>query len=203
MTAASALAALLAFAPVQAADEFERYLQRAKELKEHRDDDLDEGPVLKVLKEHGLLAKAEDGSFRTGFRPFHVRVYGGMWRWPLKAGIVSSEYGKRWGKRHQGIDIAADVGVAVMAAAPGRVLFAGESQGGYGNVVILRHDEKTTTLYAHNEKLLVRANDTVGAGQTIALLGSTGRSTGPHVHFEIRVREKAVNPRKRLVKSRF
>ncbi|MBI5203049.1 MAG: M23 family metallopeptidase, partial [Elusimicrobia bacterium] len=107
------------------------------------------------------------------------------------------------GKRHKGIDIAADQGVGVLAAAPGRVLFAGESEGGYGNVIIVRHDEKTTSLYAHNEKVLVKEGATVTAGQTIALLGSTGHSTGPHVHFEIRVRDKAVNPRKRLVKARF
>jgi len=198
------LAALLAVPASPAADDFERYVKQAEKFKKQRDaDELDDKPVIGVLKLNGLLEKAEDGSFRTGFRPFQVHVYNGLWRWPLKAGIVSSEYGKRWGKRHQGIDIAADSGVTVLAAAPGRVLFAGESEGGYGNVIIVRHDEKTTSLYAHNEKLLVKEGATVQSGQSIALLGSTGHSTGPHVHFEIRVREKPVNPRKRLVKSRF
>lgn len=198
------LAALLASTATPAADDFERYVKQAERFKQQRDaDELDDKPVLGVLKLHGLLEKAEDGSFRTGFRPFQVRAYNGIWRWPLKAGIVSSEFGRRRGKRHQGIDIAADSGEAVFAAAPGRVLFSGESRGGYGNVIIVRHDEKTTSLYAHNEKLLVKEGATVQSGQKIALLGSTGRSTGPHVHFEIRVRAKAVNPRKRLVKSRF
>lgn len=200
----SLLPLLLLLGSPSRCDDFDRYRKDAKRFEQHRDaDDLDEKPVLKVLELNGLLERGEDGSFRAGFRPFQVRRYNGLWRWPLKAGIVSSEYGRRWGKRHKGIDIAADEGVAVTAAAPGKVLFSGESKGGYGNVVILRHDQTTTSLYAHNRQLLVKEGEQVSAGQTIALMGSTGRSTGPHVHFEIRVRENAVDPRKRLVKSRF
>ncbi|MBI4425679.1 MAG: M23 family metallopeptidase [Elusimicrobia bacterium] len=201
MNAAAALALLAVLAH---ADDFDRYRKQAKQLSRHRDaEDLDERPVLKVLGSHGVLEAAPDGSFRSGFRPFRVKVYNGLWRWPLKAGIVSSEYGRRWGRRHRGIDIAADTGVPVFAAAAGAVLFAGESAGGYGRVVILRHDQRTTSLYAHNTSVLVREGEQVMAGQMIATLGSTGRSTGPHVHFEIRVRDKTVDPRKRLVKSRF
>lgn len=198
------LAALALLAGSAVADDFDRYRKDAKKFEQHRDADaLDDKPVLKVLELNGLLERGEDGSFRAGFRPFQVRRYNGLWRWPLKAGLVSSEYGRRWGRRHKGIDIAADEGVPVAAAAPGRVLFAGESSGGYGNVVIVRHDQTTTSLYAHNQALLVKEGEQVAAGQNIALLGSTGRSTGPHVHFEIRVRDKAVDPRKRLVKTRF
>ncbi|MCX5789539.1 MAG: M23 family metallopeptidase [Elusimicrobia bacterium] len=185
-------------------DDFARYVREAKRFKQQKDSgELDDKPVISVLKKNGLLDVASDGSFRTGFRPFQVRVYNGLWRWPLKAGIVSSEFGRRWGRRHLGIDIAADQGVAVFACAPGRVLFSGESKGGYGNVVILRHDQATTSLYAHNSELLVKEGDVVQAGQTIAKLGSTGRSTGPHIHLEIRMRDKALDPRKRLVRSRF
>ena len=185
-------------------DDFSRYVREAKRFKQQKDSgELDDKPVISVLKKNGLLETASDGHFRTGFRPFQVRVYNGLWRWPLKAGIVSSEYGRRWGRRHLGIDIAADEGVPVQACAPGRVLFAGESKGGYGNVIILRHDQSTTSLYAHNSELRVKEGDVVAAGQTIAKLGSTGRSTGPHVHLEIRMRDKALDPRKRLVRSRF
>ena len=82
-----------------------------------------------------------------------------------------------------------------MASAPGQVLYAGNGLRGYGNVVILRHDQNLTSLYAHNQALAVRAGDPVQAGQVIAYLGSTGRSTGPHVHFEIRRIGTAMNPR--------
>lgn len=206
-------AALVAGAP--AADgagegDWERYLKRSETLKKHRDKGvLDEAALLKVLRDEGVLkldpssGRAADSSYASGFRPFKVRVYGGMWRWPLKAGVVSSEYGKRWGKRHDGIDIAADEGDLVYAAAPGEVIYSGNGLRGYGNVVILRHDEKTTSLYAHNSALRVRKGDKVAGGDLIATVGSTGRSTGPHVHFEMRRENKALNPRKVLPKTRF
>jgi murein DD-endopeptidase MepM/ murein hydrolase activator NlpD len=129
--------------------------------------------------------------------------YDGGYRWPLSAGIVSSEFGKRWGKTHEGIDIAADMGEPVFASADGRVEYAGSGLRGYGNVVILRHDERTTTLYAHNSKLRVKEGELVKGGQTIALLGSTGHSTGPHVHFEIRRGRVPEDPRADLPKTRF
>lgn len=130
-------------------------------------------------------------------------AYDGGYRWPLLAGVVSSEFGKRWGKNHEGIDIAADQGEPVMASADGRVEYAGSGLRGYGNVVILRHDEQTTTLYAHNSRLQVKEGQRVKGGQTIALLGSTGHSTGPHVHFEIRRGHTPADPRARLPKSKF
>lgn len=190
--------------------DFDRYLKRAKQLKKRRDTgDLNEGDVLDVLRDAGLFdTKSMSGrgghkSFAQGFRPFEVRVYRGLWRWPLNAGIVSSEYGKRWGKRHQGIDIAADSGVAILAAAPGEVIYASNTLRGYGNTVILRHDNSTTSLYAHCKKLLVKKGKRVWIGHKIALLGSTGHSTGPHIHFEIRRKRKPLNPRKVLPKTRF
>src|ERR1700691_5339852 len=129
--------------------------------------------------------------------------YAGALRWPLDAGIVSSEYGERWGKVHQGLDIAADVGEPVYAIADGEVIYAGDGLRGYGNVVILRHDRKTSSLYAHNSELKVKQGDWVTQGTQIALLGSTGHSTGPHVHFEIRNGDVAVNPRDVLPKSKL
>lgn len=83
------------------------------------------------------------------------------------------------------------------------MIYADRRLRGYGNVVILRHDSRMTTLYAHNQKLTVRLGEHVKQGQVIALLGSTGRSTGPHVHFEVRRISAALNPRRLLPKSRF
>jgi murein DD-endopeptidase MepM/ murein hydrolase activator NlpD len=128
--------------------------------------------------------------------------YTGTLRWPLDAYIVSSDYGSRWGKMHKGLDLAADVGEPVYAIADGEVIYAGDGLRGYGNVVILRHDRKTSSLYAHNSELKVKQGDIVKQGTLIALLGNTGHSTGPHVHFEIRDGDLAVNPHDRLPKSK-
>jgi murein DD-endopeptidase MepM/ murein hydrolase activator NlpD len=129
--------------------------------------------------------------------------YAGTLRWPVDAGIVSSEYGARWGKMHKGLDIAADAGEPVYAVADGQVIYAGDGLHGYGNVVIVRHDTQLTTLYAHNSSLKVHQGEPVHQGMLIALLGNTGHSTGPHVHFEIREGDAAVNPRTLLPKSQL
>ena len=90
-------------------------------------------------------------------------------------------------------DIAAAAGTAINAAADGTVLFAGV-KGTYGNLVILSHSNGFLTYYAHCSKLLVNVGDSVTQGQPIAAVGSTGRSTGPHCHFEVRIGGTAVNP---------
>jgi murein DD-endopeptidase MepM/ murein hydrolase activator NlpD len=129
--------------------------------------------------------------------------YAGNLRWPVDAGIVSSEFGARWGKQHKGIDIAADAGEPVYAIADADVIYAGDGLRGYGNVVILRHDTQMTSLYAHNSELKVHKGDHVTQGMLISLLGNTGHSTGPHVHFEIREGDTAVNPRTLLPQSKL
>lgn len=96
---------------------------------------------------------------------------------------------------HKGVDLGAKFGVNVYATADGEVIFAGWN-GGYGNVVIISHGYGFTTLYAHNSKLLVKIGDNVKRGQALAKTGSTGRSTGPHVHYEVKVNGKNVNPAK-------
>jgi murein DD-endopeptidase MepM/ murein hydrolase activator NlpD len=129
--------------------------------------------------------------------------YVGNFRWPVDAGIVSSEFGERWGKPHKGIDIAADAGEPVYAIADADVIYAGDGLRGYGNVVILRHDAQMTSLYAHNSELKVHQGDHINQGTLISLLGNTGHSTGPHVHFEIRQGDTAVNPRTLLPQSKL
>lgn len=116
--------------------------------------------------------------------------------WPVD-GIVSSPFGLRDGRQHQGLDIAADYGLPVKAARGGRVTFAGP-RGTYGKAIIIQHAAGFYTLYAHTSKILVNTGDIVETGQEIALIGSTGRSTGPHLHFEIRRNEVPLNPIKFL-----
>jgi murein DD-endopeptidase MepM/ murein hydrolase activator NlpD len=112
-------------------------------------------------------------------------------------GTVTSEFGMRNGRPHKGIDIAADKGDPIYAALKGKVVYSG-TQRGYGNVIILEHDDYVMTVYAHNEANLVRLGETVSKGQPIASLGQTGTATGPHLHFEYRIKGKAINPRKVL-----
>jgi murein DD-endopeptidase MepM/ murein hydrolase activator NlpD len=114
--------------------------------------------------------------------------------WPAK-GVLTSGYGWRWGRMHKGIDIAAPVGTPVVASAPGVVVSAGWNDGGYGNLVEIQHPDGSVTLYAHNNRILVRSGQQVDQGQQIAEMGSTGYSTGPHSHFEIHpAGQGAVNP---------
>ena len=119
---------------------------------------------------------------------------GSSWIWPTK-GIFTSGYGWRWGRMHRGIDIANNVGTPILASRGGQVIFAGWNDGGYGYMVEIRHDDGTLSRYAHNSQVLVRSGDLVSQGSVISLMGSTGRSTGPHLHFEILPAGRgAVNP---------
>lgn len=114
--------------------------------------------------------------------------------WPAK-GVFTSGYGWRWGRMHKGIDVAGPVGTPIVAAAEGEVISAGWNSGGFGNLVKIRHFDGTVTFYAHNSKIHVRRGEFVKQGQQIANMGSTGFSTGPHLHFEIHPQgDKAVNP---------
>lgn len=113
-------------------------------------------------------------------------------RWP-SAGRLSSTYGERWGRMHEGIDMAAPAGDPVVAAEAGEVYFAARL-GGYGNTVLIDHGGGMHTLYAHQSELHVSEGDLVERGEVIGLIGSTGRSTGPHLHFEIQLDGEPVDP---------
>jgi murein DD-endopeptidase MepM/ murein hydrolase activator NlpD len=117
-------------------------------------------------------------------------------------GVITSNFGWRALSRHHarmhlGVDIAAPSGSPVVAPADGRVAFAGH-KGGYGLAVIIDHGGELTTLYGHNSKLFVKEGDVVKRGQEISLVGSTGHSTGPHVHYEVRIDGNPINPSKFL-----
>lgn len=114
--------------------------------------------------------------------------------WPAQ-GVVSSNYGPRHGRMHEGVDIAGPVGTPILAAASGTVIRAGATTGGYGNLVEIEHADGSVTRYGHNNKVLVSVGQVVAQGQEIAEMGNTGRSSGPHCHFEIRLpHEGSVNP---------
>ncbi|WP_424097904.1 peptidoglycan DD-metalloendopeptidase family protein [Moorena producens] len=122
--------------------------------------------------------------------------------WPSN-GVLTSGYGRRWGRMHKGIDIAAPIGTPIIAAAPGVVVSAGWNSGGYGKLVEIKHPDGSLTLYAHNSRIFVRRGQQVGQGQRIAAMGSTGYSTGPHLHFELHPRGRgAANPMAYLPRRR-
>lgn len=114
---------------------------------------------------------------------------------PIK-GVITSHYGWRWKRPHRGVDINLNTGDSVRAAFDGVVRISeGTSRtGGYGNLIIVRHANGLETYYGHLSKLLVKENETVSAGEVIGLGGSTGHSTGPHLHFETRYMGKAFDP---------
>ncbi|HMQ11504.1 MAG TPA: M23 family metallopeptidase [Oligoflexia bacterium] len=123
--------------------------------------------------------------------------------WPVR-GWVSSHYGKRISpftgqvKHHYGVDIPAPTGTKVMAAADGVVIKVG-TDGGYGKMISIRHGYGMVTRYGHNSKNLVQVGQKVKRGEVIAEVGSTGRSTGPHLHYEVRINGVPVNPAKYMV----
>ncbi|HUF44012.1 MAG TPA: peptidoglycan DD-metalloendopeptidase family protein [Aestuariivirgaceae bacterium] len=119
-------------------------------------------------------------------------------RWPVQGRIISTFGQKPTGMRNEGINIAVPEGTSVRAAGSGIVAYAGNELKGYGNLVLIRHDDGWVTAYAHNKELLVSRGDTVKRGDVIASAGQTGSVTSPQVHFEVRKGATAVDPMKHL-----
>lgn len=121
-----------------------------------------------------------------------IKTFHGKFAWPIE-GPVHSLYGIRRSRRHDGIDIGAKRGAPIKAAASGTVAFEGRLSG-YGKLIIIRHPDDYYTAYAHNSRHLVKKGQKIKKGKVIAKVGTTGRSSGPHLHFEIRRRQTARNP---------
>jgi murein DD-endopeptidase MepM/ murein hydrolase activator NlpD len=113
--------------------------------------------------------------------------------WPVE-GKITDAFDDSESKRHQGIDIPSALGTPIKASSSGTVIYSSNTIRGYGNLIILRHSEEFVTVYAHNQMNLVEEGNWVEKGQTIGRVGQTGRATGPHLHFEIRKNNKAVDP---------
>ncbi len=146
--------------------------------------------IKNALAEQAKLASSKQQAVYTG----------GKIAWPIPSSSnITSPYGPRKnpingrGENHTGIDVSAKVGASIVAAEGGTVIYSGVMNG-YGYVVIIDHGNSLSTLYAHNSKLLVEKGQKVNRGDVISKAGSTGYSTGPHLHFEVRVNGVATNP---------
>lgn len=163
--------------------------------------------LVEVVKENGRVVSVNPISEKIVKVPVAQKEKVGTQKIPAKAvtgtfkrptfGFITSRFGARWGRQHEGIDIAAKVGDPIYAADGGVVSFAGV-EGGYGKLVKINHGNKYTTYYGHCKEILVKKGQKVYKGQKIALVGMTGRTTGPHLHFEIRENGNPVNPKKLL-----
>jgi len=122
-------------------------------------------------------------------------VPAGEYIWPVEGVRISSHVGRRWGRMHPGIDIATPTGSIVLAAMDGEISQTNNS-GAYGKSIVIMHNEVSdyTTRYAHLSQVFVKKGDKVKKGQIIAYSGNTGRSTGPHLHFEVRCKDIIINP---------
>lgn len=140
-----------------------------------------------------IIPLSREAATMVSFSPWQVPRAARQFAWPVTAGLVSSPFGIRNGVMHDGVDIVAGMGTAVRAADDGTVIFAGHLRG-YGNAVILQHSGGYVTVYGHNQRNLVRYGAAVVRGQVIAELGSTGRATGPNLHFEVRFEGQPQNP---------
>lgn len=142
-----------------------------------------------VLLAAALLA----GCSSVPFRAHDERISGKRFQWPV-SGPVSSGFGQRSGGRHDGIDILAPPGTPVLASERGVVAYAGSGMRGYGNAVILDHGDGIGTLYGHLGDIRVKSADTVDAGAPVGTVGRTGNATTAHLHFELRIDGKAMDP---------
>jgi murein DD-endopeptidase MepM/ murein hydrolase activator NlpD len=159
-------------------------------IHEDRDSVLEE---INALEQQSAELAARIRAAQQASEPLIVPPSGnGMLAWPV-SGPVTSGFGPRWGRMHEGIDIAVPLGTPVRAAAAGTVIYAAWL-GGYGNLVVVDHGGGLSTAYAHNSSLATSVGQAVAAGQVVSYSGSTGNSSGPHVHFEVRVNSSAVDP---------
>lgn len=150
-------------------------------------DHIEVGQSIRIPGQKGEISSLSPLAMPARFTPQTVL------QWPAP-GALSSGFGSRGGRFHGGVDISAERGAPIAAAADGLVIFSGRGPGGYGNMVMLDHGSSLITLYAHNERNLVRIGQRVRRGQTIALMGETGRASGTHLHFEVHQDGQLVDP---------
>ena len=157
----------------------------------HDPSQIDVGQRLLVgYSKGGPATKYARASLSSSPEVSSIPTSSGKLLWPTQGGRLVSSFGPRSRGFHDGIDIAAKSGTPVYAAHSGLVIYADDGLSGYGNLVIIRDKTGFTTIYAHNRRLLVRVGQRVSRGKKIAEVGSTGRSSGPHLHFEVRLKDR-------------
>jgi len=141
----------------------------------------------------GIIGSSEE-SYGNANDP-KIFLENGDLLWPVPScKKISSPFGKRWGKPHQGIDIPGREGSHILSAESGIVVYSGNDLGGYGNTVVVAHANGLFTVYAHAKKNFVQKGQIIHRGQVISQVGHTGRSTGDHLHFEVRKNSTPYNP---------
>jgi murein DD-endopeptidase MepM/ murein hydrolase activator NlpD len=136
-----------------------------------------------------LMPQADSRAVRR-VRLSTAKKYVGELYWPVDGGRVSSPFGSRWLNFHEGIDIAAEEGTTLFAAADGIVVYSDRQLRGYGNLIVIKSTD-LMTVYGHNQRNLVHVGQRVRRGQKIGLLGQSGKAQGPHLHFETRIKDAA------------
>ncbi|MBF0313309.1 MAG: M23 family metallopeptidase [Oligoflexia bacterium] len=156
-----------------------------------------EGEWIFVPEYTGILSYVYGNASLYGWSTLGAEDFrGGLFLWPVPSSYrLTSAYGEdRSSHNHAGIDVAAPMGDDIVAVADGVVSFSGSDPGGYGEVLMINHGDGTITVYGHLLKKRVSQGDRVNRGDAIALVGNSGRSTGPHLHFEVRQEGKSVDP---------
>ena len=139
----------------------------------------------------GVLVQASE---LHAFDP-NLYLKSGEYLWPVpSSSTISSGFGTRWGRPHEGIDIPGKVGAHIVAASEGVIVYSGSEIGGYGNITVIAHRNGFFTVYAHARKNFTHKGQRVFRGQVIAEIGMTGRTYGPHLHFEMRKNGEAIDP---------
>jgi murein DD-endopeptidase MepM/ murein hydrolase activator NlpD len=163
-------------------------LSETRQGRNHAEEDLDELQAASAALAAQIQSSSSSGGV-GGSSGSGVSASGLIW--PVN-GVLTSGFGWRWGRMHEGIDISAPTGTSVRAAASGSVIFAG-SMGGYGQLVVIDHGNGLATAYAHLSSIWI-GGGSVSQGQGVGAVGCTGSCTGPHLHFEVRVNGSAVDP---------
>ncbi len=153
--------------------------------------------ISKEIIEETVIREPVKGKLSKGTKRLPITTATGNFEWPVLHFRFTSGFGYRWGRLHKGIDLANSIGTSVLASDGGRVIQAGWSRG-FGNCITISHGNGYTTKYAHLSKIEVELGQDVAQYQKIAKMGNTGNSTGPHLHFEIRINDVPQNPLKYL-----
>jgi len=183
--------------PEQPPDGFAQANSQSNGSSSNRFGTIEESPVEKK-KSGEFIAPVEKQGKKAPKDFWEKRDLG--FAWPTKGKITSTFGDQRDGRAHRGIDIAAPMGTPIFAAESGQTIFSGKISG-YGKVIVIEHPSGYVSVYAHNSKNLVEAGSWVKRGDQIAEVGDTGRASGPHLHFEIRVNNSPVDPLKYLPKG--